>query len=585
MQKIFVVIFVLMFVAASYAEDKWKKSTFPNFTITGSANEKEQKHVGKKLEQFRETLSVIFPKMTLKSSAPTTVFALKSFKDFQSYLPKEKSSSRIGGFFTETGNSSYIVLPVEDRGRDSDEVMYHEYFHYVTNKNIAKLPICFNEGLAEYFSTFRINDEGKTIELGAPVVARVSELRRNYLIPLSSLLAANSKTPGRLSGIFYAQSWVLVHYLLEGNKKQKAPRFNVLLELLSNDVRPEDAVREAYQISLFQLEKELTDYVRKATYTWSQIKLKENISLENQSNVTVLTEAETLLKRAELMSLSERDDDVEKLLREALTLDENSAEAYRRLGNAMKFKKNYPDAQKYLDKAILLEPKNYLNHYSFALFLETIKKHEDAINAFQEAIKLKDDEARVHASLGSLFQSINRDEEAIKEYKKAVKLDPDDADFSFALSQIYFRNRLNIDAILQARSFIVLEGWSNEQSAYAALIMCFALIRENKPETANKILATALEKIDSEEWVYSVLRYLNGGISEEKLIFTAGKSNDYQTEAYYYIGMNQLIQGKTKEAITNLTWVTNNGNKDFIEYGFAVKELERLNTPPKLPVK
>jgi hypothetical protein len=42
-----------------------------------------------------------------------------------------------------------------------------------------------------------------------------------------------------------------------------------------------------------------------------------------------------------------------------------------------------------------------------------------------------------------------------------------------------------------------------------------------------------------------------------------------------------LIQGKTQEAITNLNRVKDNGNKNFTEYGFAVKELERLNALPK----
>jgi lipoprotein NlpI len=90
-----------------------------------------------------------------------------------------------------------------------------------------------------------------------------------------------------------------------------------------------------------------------------------------------------------------------------------------------------------------------------------------------------------------------------------------------------------------------------------------------------------LEKVDKAEWVYSVLRYLNKEITEAELLVIAANSQDKQTEAYCYIGLNRLIQGKTQEAITNLNWVKNNGNKNFTEYGFAVKELERLNAPSK----
>jgi tetratricopeptide (TPR) repeat protein len=584
MKKALLILLICLFVSTVFADEKWTKAEFQNFTIVGTASDKQLKQLGNKLEQFRQTLSVLLPKTKLNSSTPTIVYAFESFDGFQSYLPKDRRKN-IGGFFSPTQEANYIVLPLESRGRDVNDIIYHEYFHYVMSKNLRNAPLWLNEGLAEYYSTFEINDDGTKVRLGNPIARRVLDLRKQSFIPLETLFAVNHKSPeynGKSkTGVFYAESWALVHYLIQANNGQRQAQFNQFVGLLSTGLSAKDAFRQVFQTDYNQIEKELRNYINKFSFPGVEYTFNQKVSYEDTANLSKLSVAETKVKQGELLLLTRNDEELEKRVAEILKSDETFAPAYRLLGKLRNRQKNYPEARKNFEKAVSLEPDNYLNNYYFAGVLRGEGKNDEAVKLYREAIRLNPKIARLYASLGGLYQNLYRDSEAIEAYNQAAKLDADNSDYPYILGQLLFRSGKPFLAAVRETYFVNLEGWNNDTAGYAALIIYFGYQRENVTDRADEVLKLALEKVDKAEWVYSVLRYLNKEITEAELLVIAANSQDKQTEAYCYIGLNQLIQGKTQEAITNLNWVKNNGNKNFTEYGFAVKELERLNTPSK----
>src|SRR5258705_911543 len=198
------------------AKDTWVSVRSNNFLLVGNASEKEVKKVAARLEQFREVFTHLFPKMKFTTPVPTTVVVFKSDSSFRPFKP----GPNIAGYFQPGPDVNYIALTTELQGeQDPFTVIFHEYTHLLVNNTIGNAPVWFNEGLAEYYSTFSISDDQKIV-LGNPIGKHVLLLRQNKLLPLTALFQVDHKSPyyneRNKQSIFYAESWALMHYLIIG---------------------------------------------------------------------------------------------------------------------------------------------------------------------------------------------------------------------------------------------------------------------------------------------------------------------------------------------------------------------------------
>src|ERR1041384_2764643 len=198
------------------AKDTWVSVRTKNFFLVGNAGEKDIRKVGLKLEQFREVFTRLFPKMKFNTPVPTTVVV---FKSDASYVPF-KPGPNVAGHFQAGPDVNYIALTTEVRGQqDPFSVIFHEYTHLLVENTFADAPVWFNEGLAEYYSTFMITDDQK-LRLGTPIDNHVFLLRESKMLPLRTLFEVDYKSPhyneSKKQSIFYAQSWALMHYLIIG---------------------------------------------------------------------------------------------------------------------------------------------------------------------------------------------------------------------------------------------------------------------------------------------------------------------------------------------------------------------------------
>src|SRR4051794_33622248 len=201
---------------AVIAKDSWVSVRTKNFLLVGNAGEKDIRKVALKLEQFREVFTHLFPNMRFNTPVPTTVIV---FKSDDSYAPF-KPGPNIAGHFQAGPDVNYIALTTDTRGQqDPFSVIFHEYTHLLIENTFDNVPVWFNEGLAEYYSTFSITDDQKFV-LGNPIGSHVFLLRENKLLPLRTLFQVDYKSPHynekNKQGIFYAQSWALMHYLIIG---------------------------------------------------------------------------------------------------------------------------------------------------------------------------------------------------------------------------------------------------------------------------------------------------------------------------------------------------------------------------------
>ena len=353
------------------AKDTWLSVRSKNFLLVGNASEKEIRQVGTRLEQFRYVFMQLFPKANLNTPVPTTVIVFKSDSSYRPFKPlyQGKTNDNIAGYFQAGEDVNYITLTSEPRPESPFGVIFHEYTHLLVGNNMSDPPVWFNEGLAEYYSTFDVSDGNKKITLGKPVSNHVYLLRERF-IPLADLLRVTHDSPAYnerdKSGIFYAESWALVHYLLQGDKGQRVAQLAQFSALLSSGKTLDESFQQAFQMDYKTMEKALQQYVQRSTYPGTTFELKQPLEFDTEMQTRPLSEAEAQAYLGDLLYHTNRADESEAYLKQALTLAPDLPMAEAALGRVRVRQKRYDEARKLLAQAVAAEPQNYLAHFYLA---------------------------------------------------------------------------------------------------------------------------------------------------------------------------------------------------------------------------
>jgi len=421
-----------------------------NFLLVGNAGDKDIRKVGLKLEQFREVFTRLFPTMRFNTPVPTTVVV---FKNDSSYGPF-KPGPNIAGYFQPGPDVNYITLTTEVRGQqDPFTVIFHEYTHLLVENTFKDVPLWFNEGLAEYYSTFKITDDQKVV-LGSPIGNHVFRLRESKMLPLRTLFEVDYKSPHYNEkdkrGIFYAQSWALMHYMILG-KAGKLEQLGKFIELLGAQAPLDQAFQQAFGTPFEAMEKDLREYVSKDRYNIITGHFEKKLELDTSAEATPLTEAEAQAYLGDLLLHSNRKESY-TYLEKALKLDPNLAMAHASLGMAYFREGKLDEANASLERAVAGNSQNYLAHYYYAFALSRAEAGNvtgypaDVVTKIREhlqkAITLRPDYPESYKLLA--FVSLvtgERIDEAIAAMKRAASISPGRHDFTNMLAHLYIRKQ------------------------------------------------------------------------------------------------------------------------------------------------
>ena len=448
-------ILLLLLVAPSWhaavAKDTWTSVHTKNFLLIGNTSEKEIKQVGAKLEQFREVFSLLFPRMNFNSPVATTVIVFKSDSSFRPFKP----NSNVAGYFQSGTDVNYIALTTEKHGeQDPFNVIFHEYTHLLVNNTVGNVPTWFNEGLAEYYSTFSITDDQKLV-LGSPIASHVFLLRENKMLPLKTLFQVDQHSPyyneRDKQSIFYAESWALMHYLIHGKNGGRMVQMDEFVNLTNANVPMEQAFQKAFQMTPENMEKELRDYIKRDSYPVINGHFKSKLDFDKETQSAPLSEAESQAYLGDLLLHSNRTD-AESYLQKALELDPNLAMAQASMGMLRMREGKFEEARQNLERAAA-KSQNYLIHYYYAYALsregmdetqtvrgydpETASKMREELH---QAITLRPDfpEAYKQLVFVNLVTGTDLDESADL-LKRLLGTSPGRNDVVFLLAQVYMR--------------------------------------------------------------------------------------------------------------------------------------------------
>jgi len=276
---------VLLSIPAPAAEPSaWLEIHSAHFTVITDAGEKKGREVALRFEQMRSVFATLLGKERLNQSVPLTILAFKNDKTFYQVAPLRAGQPiDVPGFFLPGDDQDFIVLNLFEE--ESWRAVAHDFAAMLLSYNYPPAQGWFDEGLAEYFSSIRVDN--KQVELGAdpelrpslnedllgnqqearPPKSLTELLGAQVWLPLTDLFSMKHDTSTRNLGthhtLYYAESWIVMHYLLH---EQKLPETGAYFDLVLNQQVPvEDAIQKAYGMSSAQLEKAVKDYFHAQT--------------------------------------------------------------------------------------------------------------------------------------------------------------------------------------------------------------------------------------------------------------------------------------------------------------------------------
>jgi len=174
----------------------------------------------------------------------------------------------------------------------------------------------------------------------------------------------------------------------------------------------------------------------------------------------------------------------------AIELKPDFVIAYLNLGNILKNLGQLEKAELCLRKAIELKPDFVDAHLNLGTILQGLSDYKDAELCIRKAIELKPDYAEAHLNLGNILKHLGQLEDAKLSYNKAIELKPDLTSANYSISTLQYSNE---DKIWRDQLFS--DEILNKKSKKSQVDIYFAraniLHKEKKYDDSSKFLQLA----------------------------------------------------------------------------------------------
>jgi tetratricopeptide (TPR) repeat protein len=429
MRGLCLLILPLLGTMRAQAAEKWVEIRSPHFVVATDAGEKRGREVAQRFEQMRAIFGQLMLKNKVNIPVPLQIIAFRNNKELKQHGPLYNGKAvDVAGFFQQGTDRDFILL--DTSGEDNWPTVFHEYAHLLLNGNYPPTSAWFDEGFAEYFST--INIIGDAVQIGKPPKYSMEMLRENKWIPMADLLRVqhDSKIYNVGSGrqLFYAESWVLVHYLYDMNKMREANTYFTLA--IDKHVAVEAALQQSFGMTPKELQKAVDNYYTSPKSVYRTYKLPLNLPKVSTYSAEAMTllDAQAMLGDADLHSQDRQDQGVSEL-NAVLKEDANNATAQRGLGYASLYKKQYEQAAQYFTRAAALNSNDPWVHYYVALLRERSglvagAEAEQVEKELKAAIALNPQFADAYNLLGVAEMRNGQLPDALQHLSTAIRMSP-----------------------------------------------------------------------------------------------------------------------------------------------------------------
>lgn len=250
------------------AAKTWVKAESAHFTVFSDIDAKTAAAYLVRLEQYRYILSGFYniPKEDEAATPKLRFYFVDNFNDLRQTWPT--APENVAGYYKGCAEGEAAVGMYEDdsvhqthdvKAQDenpSQAILFHEYAHdFMFQHSREAYPHWFVEGFAEYYSTTKIQGDQAIIGMAFSWRAR-SLMSSGWSIDYADLLRdtwrpKHGKPSDQLIDAFYAQSWLLTHYILFDPVRRK--QFAGFVETYRAGEDPVAAFEKVYGIKVKDL--------------------------------------------------------------------------------------------------------------------------------------------------------------------------------------------------------------------------------------------------------------------------------------------------------------------------------------------
>jgi len=442
----------------------WLRVNSSHFSLVTDADEKHGRDAVVRFEQMRSAFSQLLMRNRINMSEPIDILGLRNEEEYSKVVPMRSGSAIGTGFFLPGDDRVYFVLNLsKDESWRAISRNFAQVFLYY---NYPPTQPWFDEGFADYFSSLRLDGQAR---IGGDPETFIELLNSSTWLGIPELFAMHPEAASPDASrhtLFYAQSWIVMHYLLG---QGKLPETGTYFDLVQNQKLPvEDAIQKAYGMSAAQFAQAVKDHFHalpppapptekgKPAAADPRETPLPGITPPDQIGTSIQelpdSEGQSLVGEMTLRVPEHRAQAVQDL--ESMTAQPkmDNVVARRGLAWAHMQKQEFEDAVEQLSKAAELNAKDPWLHYYLALVtyhLVQIGKSTGGLPNIIQDLRLVlnwDPEfAEAHSMLGMAQLVGGGSHAAMDSMRAAIQLSPRNQTYLLNMAQIYMAGK-NWDA-------------------------------------------------------------------------------------------------------------------------------------------
>ncbi len=261
----FVLALAALIAFASPARAEWLRAETEHFVIVGDTSRGEISEYARKVERFDALLRMFLPPANDDVIPPKLwIFLADGRDDLEAISPTVGKG--VAGFYSRTDDRIFAV--VDRQSSMGDTTLFHEYgHHFMFQYHNKAYPGWFVEGFAEYFAPSEMGMSRVKYGLYRP--GRINSLiQTNNWAPMEDVLRSRlSTTSVERAAAYYAQAWVLTHYMIGDPDRQR--QLSAYLAAVAGGEDPMDALEAHIGRTPEQLARELRSYLGRGITTYT----------------------------------------------------------------------------------------------------------------------------------------------------------------------------------------------------------------------------------------------------------------------------------------------------------------------------
>lgn len=350
-------------VEAPRPNDVWKRLDAGDVIIYSNARDGVIRESALELLRMRAALTHV-TRLQIVSPVPTKVFLFRTHAAFVPYRNATIGDfENIRGVFMPADDANYALV---DASSARDDVLYHELTHFFVRNTVAGIPRWLDEGLAGFYASFVAI--GNSVRVGTPPDYFLKYLRAMGLQPLRELMTktldADDYRNEDVSGVYYAESWLVTHYLLIGNPARGA-QLPALLAALEQGQSLDAAFATAFKATPEQIEGEVRRYLNGSRFNYIEYKLDDLGAIRDVPAPQPMSRDEVLFQLGDLL-VHTTEHDGRELLDASIELNPNRAAAVADLAMLADGGARQDVADTLYDKSIKIAGNDFIPSFYYA---------------------------------------------------------------------------------------------------------------------------------------------------------------------------------------------------------------------------